>query len=128
MRKNSARQYAVALYQTAKDAGKDELPKILNNFTALLAKNHNLKMAKQIVKELITHAKEAEGINEIEITSAKSLDNKTIEAIKKIFGDQVESRETIDKTIIGGIIIRTKDHILDASVKTQLQKLRQQLI
>lgn len=128
MKKNSARQYAVALYQAAKDAKKDELPKIINNFTALLAKNHNLKMAKQIIAELTKHAKAEEGISEIEITSAGSLDDKTINAIKKIFGEKVESHQTTDKSIIGGIIIRTQDHILDASVKTQLLKLKQKLI
>ena len=34
----------------------------------------------------------------------------------------------VDDSIIGGLILRVQDKLIDASVKTQIQKLREQLL
>lgn len=128
MAKNTPKQYAVALHQTTAGLSGKPLEEVLKQFVLLLARDHNLKQANSIINEFIHYSKKAEGIAEIEITTAGNLDEKTIENIKKSFGDKVEATIKIDKTILGGIKIRTEDRILDASLKTQLLKLKESII
>ena len=80
-----------------------------------------------IIKEFIAYAKKQEGIVSLAVTSARELDSKTLEKIKSAFGDNVESTESIDASLIGGITVRTSDKIFDASLKTQLIRLKQSL-
>jgi len=128
MKKNSLRQYAIALYEATSGANKDDITAIVGNFASMLAKSRELKKAGRIIDEFIEYAKEKEGYVRINITSASKLNEKTLHAIKKVFGDKVESVETIDPSLIGGLTVKTKNVILDASVKTQLLKLKQSLI
>ena len=65
---------------------------------------------------------------EIEIQSARKLDEKTLAGIKKVFGDSVEASESIDESLLGGVRVRTEDEILDGSLKTQLKNLRRDLV
>lgn len=128
MKKNSTRQYAIALYEATAGAKKEDITAIVSNFASMLAKSRELKKAGRIINEFVDYAKEKEGFVRIDITSANSLDAKTLEAIKKVFGDKVEAVEKIDASLIGGLTIKTKDVILDASIKTQLLKLKQSLV
>lgn len=128
MKKFSVKQYAVALYEATQSCAKQsDVKEVVNNFAAMLARERRLKKAGQVMEEFLIYSKERAGIVGVEITSAKELDKKTIAAIEKIFGKNTESTSCVDSSLIGGIILRTKDHILDASIKTQLKKLRQSL-
>lgn len=128
MAKNTPKQYAIALHKITTGLSGKNLDEALKQFVILLAKEHKLKQAETIIAEFIKYSKKEEGINEIEITTAGNLDEKTIDNIKKSFGEKVEAVIKIDKTILGGIKIRTEDRILDASLKTQLLKLKESII
>ena len=90
-----------------------------------MAKSHKLKQANNIIAEYVKYAKAKEGIMDIEITTAQKADKKVIDEIKAIFGKKTESIEKIDKTILGGVKIRTEELIFDATIKTQIGKLKQ---
>lgn len=128
MKKSSTRQYAIALYKATSEAKKGDIEAIVANFASLLAKDRKLKSAGKIIDEYVNYAKEQDGFKQINIISAINLDEKTINNIKKVFGEKVEATVNVDKNIIGGLIIKTKDVILDASIKTQINKLKQSLI
>jgi len=128
MAKNTPKQYAIALHQITKDLSGKNLDEALKEFVKLLAHDHKLKQAETIISEFVRYAKKTEGINEIEITTAGNLDEKTINKIKQSFGDKVEATIKIDPNILGGIKIKTEDRILDASLKTQLLKLKESII
>ncbi len=118
-------QYAIALYQVAKDLSGKDLESVLSRFVQLLADNHKLKSADKIIYEFINYAKKQERIMDIEITSARVLSKEIIEKIKKVFGDQTESKERINKNLLGGLMIKTDEIIFDGSLKTQLNRLKQ---
>ena len=128
MAKNTPKQYAIALHKTTAGLTGKSLEEALKQFVILLAKDHRLKQADTIIAEFIKYSKKEEGIMEIEITTAGNLDEKTINNIKKSFGEKVEATIKIDKTILGGIKIKTEDRILDASLKTQLLKLKESIV
>lgn len=126
--KNSSKQYAIALYNTLRDISDKQLSSTLKEFAAMIARDHKLSSANKIIEEFIHYAKKQDGVQEIEITSAHELDEKTIAKIKKSIGEKVEAKVKIDESILGGIKIKIEDKILDASLKTQLLKLKESII
>lgn len=61
------------------------------------------------------------------IFSAHQLPETTIEQIKAKFGKQENPEIKIDSTLIGGIRIQCDDQYFDATISTQLQKLKKKI-
>ena len=112
----------------AKDTGAKELDKIVKQFILFLTRQRMLKKIKYIMNEFISYAKEQKGIVELQITSARGLSKSEVDKICKNFGQKVEVETKIDATLLGGVVIKDKNRILDASLKTQLQKFKRSLI
>ncbi len=127
MRNNTPKDYAVALFQATKDAKGDNLRGMLEQFASLLFRAGQVKQADKIIAEFIKYTKKQSGVIDIEIASARPLTAKLVEEIKKAFGNKVEATEKIEPELIGGVKIRTENEIFDASLKKQLQVLKQAL-
>lgn len=130
-KKNTNKQFAQALYEVIKGLKGEHLHQALKGFASLLVKAHKLRQADRILAEFVKYSKKKEGIVEIEVTSSRKLDEKTLSDIKKAFSEveqKVESTELIDEELLGGVSIKTEDKIMDASLKTQLRKVKQSLI
>ena len=89
-----------------------EIPGICRNFLELSRKDQNIKTAM-----LFTAAE----INPSVIDKIKSI-------IEKELNTNVELSTKVNHDMIGGIILRVDDKQYDASVATQLKKIKQQLL
>ncbi len=128
MSKLTNKEYARALYECAQGLKGSELDAALEAFARMLFRDQKLKQAAKILTEFEQYAKRHEGIVSLKITSARELDGKTLESIKKMFGEKVEAVTQVDPQIIGGVIVHDENKIFDASLKTQLNKLKQSLV
>ena len=67
----------------------------------------------------------------VDVKTAVELDDNLRDLIKKkaetALGKKAVLRETVDKSMLGGIILSTKDERLDASLLTQVEKTREAL-
>src|SRR5689334_11109850 len=67
----------------------------------------------------------------VEITSAVELEDATVESIgeriREQTGRKVEISSHVDPDIIGGIVLRVGNSILDASIRNRLNQLRRQV-
>ncbi len=126
-KKTSNTQLAQALYEVTKGAKGEKLSKAVAEFAALLARAHKISRVDNIIKEFEKYSKKQAGIVEIEVQSARKLDEKTLNGIKKVFGDSVEATENINEDLLGGVRVRTEDKILDASLRSQLLILKKSL-
>ena len=67
----------------------------------------------------------------VEVTSAIELDKSTVNSIGDRIGAQtkktVELTTTVDPDILGGIVLRVGNVILDASIRNRLEQLRKQV-
>ncbi len=74
---------------------------------------------------------EANKLLPVEITSAVELDPSVAERIGDEIGRQtgrtVELTSSVDPDVIGGIVVRVGNSILDASIRTRLENLRKQV-
>ncbi len=68
---------------------------------------------------------------EVEITSAVELDEDTVrsigERIEEQTGRDVQLEARVDPDVLGGIVLRVGNMVLDASVRARLERLRRQV-
>ena len=126
--KKSNKQYAKALYEISKDVPKSHWEEIAKQFLGLLQKDRKLTKVNLIIDEFVKYSKKQEGINEIEIESARVLDKTTINKIKKMFGEKSDVKTIVNPDMIGGVRIKVDDVVYDASLKKQLSRLKTSLI
>ena len=108
----------------------DAEPEFLN-FLELLIENHRMPViyrARTQYEELW----EAENrLLPVEVTSAITLDPSIVDElgrkIREQTGQNVELTSTIDPDILGGIVLRVGNSILDASIRNRLQQLRREV-
>ncbi len=67
----------------------------------------------------------------VEVTSAVDLDEAVVQEIGERIGSQtgnrIELTSVVDPDILGGIVLRVGDFVLDASIRNKLSQLRQQV-
>lgn len=128
MSKNSVLDYAKALFEATDGLKGKELSEALAAFASLLSRHNMITRVPHVIKAYESYAKKQQGVVSINITTAREVEKTTLEHIKKAFGDKVEATHDIDAKLIGGLVVRTDDMIFDASLKMQLQKLKQILV
>jgi F-type H+-transporting ATPase subunit delta len=74
---------------------------------------------------------EANQLLPVQVTSAVELDDQTVQNIGERIGQQtgrkVQLSSSVDSGILGGIVLRVGNFILDASIRNQLNQLRKEL-
>ncbi len=125
--KRTIKAYAQALFELTQNATPEMVQKITHEFTRLLARDNKLGSADKIMAQFVSIAKKKQGIVELNVTTASALTSETKEQLMKTFGSKVEIHEQIDKSLIGGLVAKTGDTILDGSIKTQLKRLKASL-
>ena len=85
----------------------------------------------EIVEELVRMAAAERRKAVAEVTSAVPLDGEQQErlarALSSVTGRDVEVRVIVDPNVIGGLTARVGDQVIDGTVRSQLQRLREQL-
>jgi len=101
---------------------------ILLNFLALLIENHRMPVIFRVRQEYERLWEEENKTLPVEITSAIVLDEATTESLGRTIGERTGRKVTlaarVDPEILGGIIIRVGNSILDASIRNRLEQLR----
>jgi F-type H+-transporting ATPase subunit delta len=127
--KISPQNYAQALYEAVQDANPKDHDLILDNFAKILAQNGDLNIVEKIDEEYRRLEMKEKGIREAEVTFARSqeINSTMVNQLNEIVGNKVEIKSKVDEGIVGGVIIKIDDTLIDASVRTQLENLNQQL-
>ena len=110
--------------------------KIADEITGLLTMLINKGHQKEIISVLdyvINAIKEEKGIGIAHISSAVELSKEQKEKIEKKLLDttdykEIEGNYDVDKTLIGGLVIRISDTVVDSSLKTQIANLSKSLL
>ena len=104
---------------------------VLVRFLELLVEKHRMPVLFRIREEYDSLCEDAERRLGVEITSAVELDPATTtevaEQIGRHTGRTIELSRRVDPDIIGGLIVRVGNSILDASVRTRLESLRREV-
>ncbi len=104
---------------------------IVRNFLELLIEKHRMPAVFRIRRAYDALWEEANKLLPVEVTSAIELDRDTVKQIGDKIGERtgrkVQLESKVDPDILGGIVVRVGDRILDASIANRLESLRKQV-
>ncbi|MFZ2647210.1 MAG: F0F1 ATP synthase subunit delta [Lactococcus chungangensis] len=106
---------------------------IFKNFLEVLVKNQRMALLPLIIKEVRHQADNLFKISDVDVTSAIVLSDiqlsKLETTIKSKFDlNEVTIKNTVDTSILGGVIINARGKSIDASIKSQLNKIAKSII
>jgi len=126
-------QLATTLYQLVDQADSASLDEIMTKFAAYLVSIGAASRWPAIAAAYRRYWQKQNGIIEAEISSARPL-NKTqlkdlaAELALMMAAKKVIITEKLDPEVLGGIIVRLPDRLLDASYRRQLRNLQAKLL
>lgn len=106
---------------------------IFKNFLTILVKNQRMALLPVIIKEIRHQADSLFKISDVDVTSAIALSDAQLSkletTIKSKFDlNEVTIKNTVDTSVLGGVIINARGKIIDASIKSQLTKIAKSII
>lgn len=104
---------------------------IEKNFCALLADKGRLALIPAIAADYKAMLDEAKGISRGVVTTAIELDKKKkteiLSQLEKQTGRKLELSYAVNRQILGGIVLKVGDVVYDASLRAQLDNLRESI-
>jgi F-type H+-transporting ATPase subunit delta len=101
------------------------------NLARLLVQKGRSGEARAVANAFTRMADDHEGIAHAEVTTAVELSSAKLALLEKQLSEQigktVRATATVDPTIIGGVVVRVGDRMIDGSVRTRLKQLRREL-
>jgi len=102
------------------------------NFIDLLVSVKRLNFLGKIIENYSDLVKDAREVTICSVTTAIPLENKVFakleEKLRKIVNGDIFIQKQVDKKIIGGLVVRIGEKVVDASIKFQLDKLKANII
>ncbi len=101
------------------------------NFLELLAEKHRVPAIFHIRRRFDELWAEANKRLEVTLTSAVELDKSVVEQVGKEVERQtdrtIDMQAEVDPEILGGLVLRVGNRVLDASIRSKLEKLRKEV-
>jgi F-type H+-transporting ATPase subunit delta len=104
---------------------------VVVNFLKLLIENHRMPVIFRVRREFDQLWQEENKLLPVQVTSAVELDPGTVsqigDRIAEQTGRKVELSAIVDPDVLGGLVVRVGNSILDASIRNRLEQLRKQV-
>ncbi|MBU0722002.1 ATP synthase F1 subunit delta [Patescibacteria group bacterium] len=131
--KITVKQFALSLYEAIDGKTSSQAKVVIEKFVELLAEKNQLAKANKIIEEFIKLWNNKHGIVQAEVASANELNEETVKLLKNYIAKlynakQVIISEKIDKKLLGGVIIKYEDKVVDGSLKARLVELKNKMI
>jgi ATP synthase F1 delta subunit len=104
---------------------------IFMNFLEALIERHRMPAIYRIRTRFDDLWDKANRLMPVEVTSAVALDPEVVESLGRRIGEQtgneIELSSKVDPDILGGIVLRVGNFIMDASIRSRLEQLRREV-
>lgn len=127
--KFTIKQYAESLYEVIEQSNPKDHDKVIDNFIQILRNNGDLTSYEKIVDEYEKLLTIAANTSKVEITTASGANPSPslLKELNQFAKDKVLIEKKTDDSIIGGVVIKVDDTLIDASLKTQLDSMESNL-
>ena len=127
--KTSLRQYALALYELTEGKNREELDEILNNFINEIIDAGLSSRLDLILDKFSEIWNEEKGEIEVQVNSARTLDQKEkemiIEFVKaKTKAEKIKIKNEVEESLLGGFKIEYQGKVLNFSFQEKLKQLK----
>jgi F-type H+-transporting ATPase subunit delta len=103
----------------------------LTNFLEALIERHRMPAIYRIRSEFDSMWQQERRLLPVRVTSAIELDKSLVDSLGERIGSEVdrevEISSEVDPDILGGVVLRVGNVILDASIRSRLEQLRKQV-
>jgi len=107
------------------------LQKELRNLIAVLINNDRIGAVADVAAAYRKLLQDQLGISQVEITTARELDqaerDELLAGVGKLAGARIEAGFKLDKSILGGTVVRIGSTVYDGSVRGRLDRLKESL-
>ena len=114
------------------DVFSNKLNKLQLNFLKLLTKNQSFFIIQDIYKQFLGLVEKRNNLIRVTVTSpyqiSDDLKNQILNLVNDISGADSIIEEKIDSELIGGVVIRLGDTVIDGSMKNKVKQLRRELV
>jgi F-type H+-transporting ATPase subunit delta len=104
---------------------------VIMNFLKLLIENHRMPVLFRVRDAFEELWEQENKLLPVQVTSAIELDKGTIkqigDRIAEQTGQKVDLSSSVEPDILGGIVVRVGNSVLDASIRNRLEQLRKQV-
>lgn len=130
--KINPKQYAQSLYESLSGKSEEESRKILHNFVAVLGRDGVLNRESEIISAFEEIWNQENGELPASISSAHQLADNSREAItdylkNKTGAKKIVLTEEVDQDLLGGFVLKYESRVLDGSLKTNLEDLKNKM-
>jgi F-type H+-transporting ATPase subunit delta len=102
------------------------------NLIGLMLRRGRIEQLPRLAAEFRRLDDERKGITHATATSASSLTQDEVKALtsrlEEYTGGRVELDVQVDPSLLGGLVVRVGDRLIDGSVRSRLERLRNQLV
>jgi len=109
------------------DCFEEQPPEALRNFLLILAENKRLALLPAVSELFILLRADLERTVKLKVSTAFEMtaeqQQKLIDALSRKLERKVELESSMDQSLIGGVVVRAGDLVIDASVRGKLAKL-----
>ena len=103
--------------------------KLSNEFVKLVSTKERTELLPEIVVAFIQEYNEHAGIIEVEVRTAKTLDDTQVKELQKVLekttSKKVEMNLKEEAELKGGLLVKIQDTVIDGTVKHKLEQLEQ---
>ena len=103
----------------------------VRNLILLLVRRHRIEQLPRVAAEFVRLDEQRQGITHATATSASPLTDLEVKALtarlEQMTGGRIALTTDVDDSLLGGLIVRVGDRLIDGSVRGRLERLRHQL-
>ena len=103
----------------------------VRNLILLLVRRHRIEQLPRVVAEFVRLDEQRQGITHATATSASPLTDLEVKALtarlEQMTGGRIALTTDVDASLLGGLIVRVGDRLIDGSVRGRLERLRGRL-
>lgn len=119
----TSEEQADVVFQACQDLANEKV----KNLFLILAENKRLSLLPEINEAYEQLKAESEKLVEVSVISAFEVEASVVDKLKQALSNKLEKQVSIqvdvDKNLIGGVVIRAGDTVIDGSVRGKLAKL-----
>ena len=101
------------------------------NLLALMVRRGRFEQLPAVIREFRRLYRQREGIVEATVTSVTALEASALEALRsrleQLTGARIELDQEVDRDLLGGVVVRVGDQLIDGSVRGRLERLHTDL-
>ncbi len=109
----------------------EDVTGVQRNLLALLVRRGRFEQLPAVIREFGRLYRQREGIVQAIVTSATALDAAELESLQasleSMTGARIELSTEVDPLLLGGVVVRVGDQLIDGSVAGRLERLRTDL-